>query len=121
MSRTDPLAVCFFIIVLFFSGVAGEKEKRVADDGRHSEQKSTVRIRKFNNLTKITRMSRGRVYAVDDHNDSHRIPIQVTNQEGPWTCLLEVSSLERRNTCCMYDKIYAFTSDNSANSPQPCP
>ena len=62
-------------------------------------------------------MSRGRVYAVDD-NDSHRIPIQVTNQEDPWTCLLEVSSLERPNTRCKYDKIYAFTSDNSTNLPQ---
>ena len=79
MSRTDPLAVRFFIIVLFFSGVAGEREKRVADDGRHSEQKSDVRIRKFNNLTKITRLSRGRVYSLDGNNiDSHRIPMQFT-------------------------------------------
>ena len=31
MSKTDPLAVRFFIIVLFFSGVAGETEKRAAD------------------------------------------------------------------------------------------
>jgi hypothetical protein len=57
MSRTDPLAVRFFIIVLFFSGVAGEGEKRVADDdGRHK-----IRIWTFNNLT---RMSRGRAYTL---------------------------------------------------------
>ena len=119
MSRTDPLAVRFFIIVLFFSGVAGEREKRVADDGRHSEQKSAVQIRKFNNLTKITRMSRGRVYPADDN--SHRIPMQLKYKDqelDPWTCL-EVLSLEIRNTRCKYNKIHAFTSDNGATLPQP--